>query len=160
MTKYSSRRRRNPGNSRRIGRGADRTASASGRTVLHPSAALPRARSRTRSPVPAVFDSSADLMTDLRAFHPEPAATRPYTRTNGRPARVVATPVKKRDGGPKAQRAALLHPSTLLFASPQSVSVCVRRGVRKEVLHAKNVAGKVGLRKPKMKPSSQISCKG
>lgn len=45
------------------------------------------------------------------------------------------------------------------FAVPQKVALCARREIRREVLHAKRVAGKSGLKKPRRNFWSSISCK-
>lgn len=51
------------------------------------------------------------------------------------------------------------HPSTIAFKNPDSVLVCVRRRIRKEVLHAKRQTGKTGQRSPRMSDYSSISCR-
>lgn len=111
-------------------------------------------------------------ITDRRLHYPEqpPARyrqNRPAMRISGTPARVVAPPPQKRHHGRPATSQAPFKPhkplrisaARLLFAQPSSVAVCVQRGVRKEVLHAKRIAGRKGLNKPKRGPSSSISCR-
>lgn len=44
------------------------------------------------------------------------------------------------------------------FAVPQQVAVCARRQIRKEVIHAKGVAGK-RVRRPKRNAWSSVSCR-
>lgn len=45
------------------------------------------------------------------------------------------------------------------FTDPMRVSLCVRREQRKQVLHAKKIAGRGGLKKPRRNFWSSISCK-
>lgn len=45
------------------------------------------------------------------------------------------------------------------FSAPKKVLVCVRRKRRKEVLHAKRVAGRGGLRRPRRSWFSDVSCR-
>lgn len=146
---------------RRSGRGALRTASAPLARRSQASAALPRDVSpprrsqnlRSRYEVPPLV-----LPVDRRYFDPEPEATRPAKRLSGRPARVVAPPPAKRAVAPAGRPAKLLSPSTLLFARSAGVAVCVQRGVRREVLHAKGVAGQSGLNPPRRGPYSGVRC--
>lgn len=44
------------------------------------------------------------------------------------------------------------------FEYPRRVLICVRRSVRREVLHARGVAGKVGQRRPRRGPYSSVRC--
>lgn len=44
------------------------------------------------------------------------------------------------------------------FNLPKSVAICARRAIRKQVIHAKGVAGK-SVRKPRRNAFSSISCK-
>jgi hypothetical protein len=46
------------------------------------------------------------------------------------------------------------------FADAKKVIICVRRGVRKQVLHALKLSGKAGQRRPRRTPYSHISCRG
>lgn len=151
-----SRRRRSKSNTSR-GRVVRYNSSAPGRKVLHPSAALPRVSPRTRSQVSVDdFDLPIIQPTDLRAYNPQPAQNRPAYRFSGRPARVVATVNENPSQLLSRPRAVSL--SGLSFSVPSSVSVCVSRGTRKEVLHATGKAGKIGQRKPRRTPNSSISC--
>lgn len=45
------------------------------------------------------------------------------------------------------------------FADPTRVAICARREIRREVLHAKRIAGRSGLKKPRRNYWSSISCK-
>lgn len=45
------------------------------------------------------------------------------------------------------------------FEAPKKVLVCIRRKQRREVLHAKGIAGRRGLRMPRRSPYSSVSCR-
>lgn len=45
------------------------------------------------------------------------------------------------------------------FSAPQNVLICVRRKIRKEVMHAFKKAGKTGQRRPRRNAYSSISCR-
>ena len=154
--------------SRRSGRGVPYTASGTSRGARASGYAAPTSVTRR-----AVTDSFWEpdpliLPVDRRLFNPSPAFTRPAQRFSGVPARVVAPPVRVRAVPPAIQGVTpkkhsskptkLFKPSALLFQAPKGVAVCVQRGVRKEVLHAKGVAGKSGLAKPKRGPYSGVKC--
>lgn len=47
----------------------------------------------------------------------------------------------------------------LAFSNPSKVLICVRRQMRKEILHAFNKAGKRGQRRPRFNQFSKISCR-
>lgn len=94
------------------------------------------------------------LLADRRVFSPEPDHIRPALRLSGQPARIVSTPIPRKS----TPKAILPKLHNLSFKLPQSVSICVKRNTRKEVLHATKVAGKIGLRKPKRNAFSNISC--
>lgn len=145
--------------SRRSGRGIP-IPTASANPARRPSLgrALPRDVSpRRRSQNPAPEMEPLILPVDRRHYNPEPELTRPARRVSGVPARVVAPPLKKRLS-PAGKRLPALSPAALLFARPAGVAVCVQRGIRKEVLHAKNVAGKTGLKAPRRGPYSKVKC--
>lgn len=142
--------------SRRTGRDAAVIASAARASALRslpPSnfqnSTLPRSQVRNKRAL-------GDFPLDRRVFYPS-LDIRPAMRLSGRPARVVSPPVKKpasaNPGKPQTHSW-----SGLLFDRPKEVDVCVRRGVRKEVLFAMRVAGLTGLRPPKLNPFSRVSC--
>lgn len=95
--------------------------------------------------------------TDGRLFNPVPAVYRPAQRLSGRKATLAPPPVRKRA---TARSKALpgYGLGRLLFSAPANVQVCVSRGIRKEVLHAKRVAGTRGLKKPKYNHYSKVRC--
>lgn len=47
----------------------------------------------------------------------------------------------------------------LAYRRPKALAVCLRRSIRKEVIFAKNKAGKTGQKKPKFNYLSRISCR-
>lgn len=92
------------------------------------------------------------LVEDRRTFYPTAPALRPalsFSRKSH--ARVVAKQ-NPRFNQPSQTKA------ILAFAEPKKVLVCVRRKRRKEVLHAKGVAGRRGLRRPHRNNWSGIRC--
>jgi len=108
--------------------------------------------------------SDSDLLEfeDRRTWYPGahiPTGYAPPRTFFGSPARVVL-------GGP---RSGFLGPSRPLrgaypsfrvgFEHPRSTLVCVRRQQRREVLHAKRVAGRSGLRPPRRSIFSSVSCR-
>lgn len=92
-----------------------------------------------------------DVFEDRREWHPE-GVNRPAL---GAP-RAATRPVAK-------QRPAFSVPSQtkgiIAFAEPNRVAVCVRRKVRKQVMHALNKAGGKGHRRPRRNAQSSISCR-
>lgn len=117
---------------------------------------------RDPSPIarPSLHRSSTDyspvnlaLYQDHRSFHPEGPFRAPLSLL-GRPRpRIIAPQLPMRSG----KRPRLYQ---LAFQAPDDVIVCVRRKRRKEVLFAKNKAGKSGQqRKRRRTYFSSISCK-
>lgn len=144
------------GSYRRLGRVAAANASASARSRPSVSGALPltsktfQRRSQSReAPEPVL------LPDDRRYYHPDPVPT--YKRLNGRPARVVAAPPAKRIQSSSGTLPEQISPAALLFDNPSRVNVCVRRGVRKEVIHATGVAGSK-VKPGKYSPKSKVRC--
>lgn len=94
------------------------------------------------------------LIEDRRTHYP---GLSPYKRpvaaySVNKPARLKL--VEPNRYGPPAQTKA-----TIAFQDPKSLPLCTRRAVRKEVLHAKGVAGSKHLRKPKRNEWSDVSCR-
>lgn len=104
------------------------------------------------TPYRLVSPAPLTLYQDLRTYHPE-GPFRPLFSSPRPAARIVGKALKSsrtRWGeGP--------HPG-LTFAAPNKVLLCVRRKRRKEVMFAKNKAGKRGQRKPRRNYWSSISC--
>lgn len=92
---------------------------------------------------------------DRRFYNPVARFIRPATLLSGSPARVVASPPRKpllARSGPTWR--GLL--SQLSFRTPRKVAVCVRRGVRREVLAAR---GALGANRPGRRgPFSVVRC--
>lgn len=91
---------------------------------------------------------------DRRQFNPGvkwPQAVWKTPRVTMRP---KAAKARARSSGPS-----LFHgPEVHTFDVPRSTMICVRRNQRKEVLHAKGVAGSK-VRRPKRNAWSGVSCK-
>lgn len=85
---------------------------------------------------------------DRRTYNPTKTVARPRSIRQDQ-ARVTL----------KSPRAKTLQTKTPLgFAVPDKVALCVRRNIRKEVLHAKRVAGRSGLKRPRRNFWSSIKC--
>lgn len=93
-------------------------------------------------------------LEDRRQWHPEAIApARAFVRSASR---LIARPQPSRVRG---RRIKLFSPSMVAFADPARVAVCVRRRVRREVLHARRVAGSSTMRKKRrFNPYSRIHC--
>jgi len=98
-------------------------------------------------------------LVDRRVFSFESPLEAPARRSSGRPARVIAPPLKKPLKTPSGVIYRGFSPSALLFDRPEGVKVCVQRGVRKEVMHASGKAGKGYKRPPVFNKYSKIRCK-
>lgn len=105
-----------------------------------------------RLPRPAVLRLPVQvlpLIEDRRRFDPTISVSRPKSIRQDQ-ARLTL----------RASRAPVKQTKTpLSFAVPEKVALCRRREIRREVLHAKRVAGKRGLRPPRRNLWSSISCK-
>lgn len=111
---------------------------------------------------PTVTPSSVHLIEvqDRRTYHPE-AAARPPLSTSGTRTRLKAVSPLPKPKTQKAYRAPVLRtvPHQIGFRAPESVLVCVRRKIRKEVLHALRKTG-FGKRhrRPRRTRHSNIRC--
>lgn len=118
-----------------------------------------RTRSRLYDPRPPEPDFR--LIQDDRYWNPDPAIAR---RLSGVPARlVVAKPSPRtRSRGLARSRPFLAHsgpPHRIAFEAPRGVLVCIRRKIRKQVLHAFQIAGRKGARNPPRRSLwSSIGC--
>lgn len=90
---------------------------------------------------------------DRRLYSPTPR--RPLTRRS-HVAKIEYVHAPSRSKKISAPAYPLSRPA---FAAPRRVLICVRRKQRKEVLFAKNKAGRRGQRRPKFNRFSEISCK-
>lgn len=88
---------------------------------------------------------------DRRRF--TPGISRPMTP------RQVARILMRPPSSKKASKALKLrYPEVHAFALPRSTVICVRRAIRKQVIHAAGVAGKK-VRRPKRNQFSRVSCR-
>lgn len=152
------------------GEGRDANAVASRRLHLSPPPKTPVAdsvlRSRNTPPSPSIADG--------RVWHPDRSA-RPALYDSGVPAspnrlvdraRVHSWSQKKalrpRQGSPSKFRYGPTYQSqtkaVLAFHAPQSVNICKRRSTRKQVIHAKGIAGG-RVKKPRFNQWSKYSCR-
>lgn len=88
---------------------------------------------------------------DRRTYHPGPVRN---ARTRRQWAHVLV--VTRKPVVPKGRPALS---SRVAFANPREVLVCVRRKRRKEVLHAKGVAGRKGIKRYRRNEYSEVSCR-
>jgi len=87
---------------------------------------------------------------DRRLFHPL-GNDRPLKTTSGGRVAVQARPRP-------SENLKNTVPSALGFVNPARVLICVRRNRRKQVLHAKGIAGGTGFKPPKFNWTSNYSC--
>lgn len=116
-----------------------------------------------RRSLPLQRKSILTQIEDRRAYHPE-GETRTPKKITGIPSRVVVNrPRSLRDGRGLSfyDRVTAIPavPVGLSFQDSTRVILCTRRKMRKEVLHAKGVAGTKGLKPPRFNYWSKISCK-
>lgn len=129
---------------------------------------MSKSRKRSTGPRRDAFDIATDLsvlsvsaplrssrslseIEDRRQFHPgvrQPRALRQVARISLLPSR--------RSLKTRSPLSAKTH--TWQFNTPQTVMLCVRRAVRKQVMHAKRKAGKK-VRRPRRNRLSSISCR-
>lgn len=101
------------------------------------------------SPLPATRSGRGLLaVEDRRTFYP--SSFRPAVTP-----RQVAVIIQAR---PKVSSPNRFNP-WLSFKAPESVAICIRRARRKQVLHAKGVAGFKKIRRRRRTAHSSVSCK-
>lgn len=158
-------------NKSRGGRGANVTASP--RLHASPSVSPNRVTNRIFAR-PSVSPPAAPGVEDGRVWHPSGDA-RPAFDTAMRPnPRIVlkdrpslaprwgSSPKRIKAAGGRSKRpvARALHTKAFrAFESPSKVLVCVKRKVRREVIHALSKAGRGRRSRPKYGPHSSISCR-
>lgn len=99
------------------------------------------------------------LFEDRRQWHPM-VDHRPALTFTSRPHTLRAVEKKPTQRQSKYGLPALSQTkATIAFGLPDKVLVCVRRKRRKEVIFAKNKAGRSGQRKPRRNWLSAISCR-
>lgn len=110
--------------------------------------------------------SNLQAYEDRRRWHPE-LAERPQITLSQVPARYRVKSVTYKQKHPQISRAqsyselAFQQPSFRIgYINPDRVLLCVRRQVRREVLHAKQIAGGRGLGRDGVRftPFSQFGC--
>lgn len=101
--------------------------------------------------VPRLSDLTPILpqIEDRRAYNPTRSTARP-----GSVSRDAARLTLRQSRVKSAQTKAPLS-----FANPDKVALCARRSIRREVLHAKRIAGRSGLKRPRRNYWSSISCR-
>lgn len=128
-----------------------RSSSSRNRRVIFTNANRRLPVSPTRSRVTSTYLTQIE---DRRLWHPE-GIYAPAKSFNQSRHRLVAQPIARVFTGSGYK---LTRPSTIAFAAPKKVLICVRRGIRKQVLHALNKTGKVGQNRPRRSYYSSISC--
>lgn len=116
--------------------------------------------------MPSALPPSFRLLQEVedgRTYFPSPVTPSPRTY-RGKPARITIQPGRARararkPSSPLGALQANFGRAQLQFAAPDAVLVCVRRKRRKQVLHAKRIAGRSGLRKPRRNFWSSVSCR-
>lgn len=113
------------------------------------------------APTPAISVSPSNWMrwiSDNRTYHPE-GPHRRLLGTNSRPATTGALVDRNRNRYPANRFKVPSQTKALLaFSAPDKALVCVRRNIRKEVLHALNKTGKRGQKRPRRSWTSSYSC--
>lgn len=112
--------------------------------------------------------ANVPLLTRPLVVHSAPPVSQPVLDLEDR-RRFNPTKTVSRPASIRRDQARLTHRQTrkyipfktdpVSFADPVRVSLCARREIRKQVLHAKKVAGRSGLKKPRRNFWSSISCK-
>lgn len=117
---------------------------------------------------PSSYSNVRDLFRTVSLYPVEdarrwnPTAPRPYRSLKT----IYGSPVRSMVGQPRKARTNVrsspfsLLPHVVAFEGPSKVVTCIRRQRRREVLFAKNQAGRSGLKHPTRNWASSISCKG
>lgn len=103
----------------------------------------------TFSRLPGQFEFDLRDIEDRRLWHPDPF----------RPAATFTAALPRLDVPKSSKKKGVVVPRSVGFVEPHRVLVCVRRTVRKQVMHAMGKAGKRGQKKPRRNAYSEISCK-
>lgn len=104
------------------------------------------------------------LYEDRRLWHPEGAfaPAKSFSRARHRLTLQTYTPAPRslnRDRFAHLRSFNRQTKARISFAQPDRVLICVRRNIRKQVLHAFRKTGKVGQKRPKFTFYSRISCR-
>lgn len=98
------------------------------------------------------FPTSASVWSQVQDYRSLASKMSSFPRTvQGTPARVVKKAIYQTTRDMPVFRE--------VFHAPRETLVCLRRQMRKEVLHALGMSGKGGQRSPKFNWRSKISCK-
>lgn len=125
---------------------------------------LPLSLSPTRSSLIPPHSFLRDL-EDRRTWNPEgfKAPARSLTSSRHRlklvDKNVNVQNQKNRDRFANLRKFPSQTKAIVAFEAPRSLAVCVRRSMRREVLHALKKAGKTGQKRPKRNWMSAISCR-
>lgn len=160
MTRLKTRRRYNLG--LRVGRvAADNANRAMAMRYALANAELARELiyDRARLPLPSTFafESASvpaavmGLYGDRRLYHPE---------GSDRPVDAYIRSARRLQVARKVRGIARAVPMGISFWRPSKVLICVRRRMRREVMHALGIAGSGGLKYPRYTWHSEISCEG
>ncbi|QXP08043.1 MAG: hypothetical protein [Arizlama microvirus] len=100
---------------------------------------------------------------DRRTWHPEGSARPARSFSSSRHRLVVQNVTPKKLFAKNVDNFAFLRKfpdqkAVIAFQAPRRVLLCVRRRIRREVLHAFGKAGKVGQRRPRFSEYSKIKC--
>lgn len=160
----TARTRRRRSTSRQVGR--DTTAYTSIATARPRPAVLDlipwpvrRSRRTTWSSKVSIPPIDLSLFEDNRQWSPD-TYSRTTRRLGGVPARLSVSNAVSTSGRPGKHRSYFFPSPTVTFQRPGSVVLCIRRHVRRQVLHAFSIAGKKGLNPPRRTAASNISCRG
>lgn len=98
---------------------------------------------------------------DRRTYHPEGsfAPARSFSKPRHRLVAVDRRPKKNQVFSHFGSRGISGTKAIIAFKAPDKVLVCVRRSIRKQVLHALNKSGRRGQRKPRFNYYSSVSCR-
>lgn len=122
-----------------------------------------RTRREASTPTPSLTftlprsTSPLTLFEDRRLYHPEQAQRPALSFRGAKHSLTVTTNTPKKIQGRFGDRSQTK--GTVAFGQPNALLVCVRRKVRKEVLHAFRKTGKRGNKKPRRNWLSSISCR-
>lgn len=99
--------------------------------------------------IPSAYETPLQVFEDRRLFHP---------LGKNRPAASFQRSRHRLQVSPSSWRFKLSVPVGIRFARPKEVLVCVRRRMRRAVLHALGIAGSGAMAKPTYNWTSAISC--
>lgn len=111
------------------------------------------------------FEGALRALEDRRTYHPE-GPFRPARGFFSPRSRLVASPYPKPRPMPRNKdRFGRLRdswksvPAYVAFEVPRQVAICVRRKIRREVMHAFKKAGKRGQKRKRLNWYSKVRCK-